>query len=122
MEFLDEVFSSVDVVLAVDVFGVVCDGVVRGVQGLGDLFVGLALGQESLDGGAFLGGGGGEGVIAAPGELLAGVDVVLFVEGFYVAVDGGVAYAQVLGDFLIAQAFEEAVEDLLAAFAWGAEE
>ena len=121
-EFLDQVFSSADVVLAVDVGGVVVDGVRGGVEGSGDFFVGFALFEEALDGGAFFGGGVGEGVVEPFGELLAGVNVVLFVDGFHVDVDGGVAYAQVLGDFVVGEALEQAVEDLLAALAGWAEE
>jgi hypothetical protein len=62
------------------------------------------------------------GVLETRAELVARVDVVLFVEAFDVAVDGGVTDSEGLRDVVVALAFEEEVLDLLAAFAGFAEE
>ena len=55
-----------------DVGDVVVDGVVGGVEGLGDLFVGASGVEEAFDGFAFFRGRGrGEGVVESFGELLS---------------------------------------------------
>ena len=61
---------------------VVVDDVAGGVEALGDLLVEKSGVEEAFDGGAYLGGlGWGEGVVLLFGELVAGVDVVLFCRG-----------------------------------------
>jgi hypothetical protein len=75
--------------LPVDVFGVVVDRVERCAEGLGDLFVGVTRFEEACHCRAFFGGFGlRERVVLFLGELGAVVDVVLFVNGFDVCVDG----------------------------------
>jgi hypothetical protein len=54
------------------------------------------------------------------GELGSGVGVVLFVEVFDVAVDGGVDDVQGFGDVFVGKVLEEEVEDLFSAFGGGA--
>ena len=60
--------------------------------------------------------GVGDGAVEFFSELVAGVGVVLFVEGFDVAMDCGIGDAEGGGDGVVRLAGEEKVKDLLPAF------